>query len=564
MQFMVARALQTRHVSTHAALELLTRSEALLSKQDDATDTAFGRPANQKDRYAHADEDDALSDASVDSADEEEDAEQLTDKNFTHLRDFLVTSKAYAALQDRLFRFAHQPYRLRITEAVGDEAISESGKILSSQALEIVVEELSWVPVHLFTFVESFHLTIADRLKGFVEDRMHGEGDWWPLSPRQHSLRQGYCRLKWQSPCGTSNHLDVQRKAKKALQAAFAYAPAFLEPAPAPSARIMAQLNDWSRPLESERVSRSRSSLDVLVSKLISSPRIVHSSVALSSSINQALNGSSPAVNSASTDTTSSGFSMSVQNGLHSPENVKRPSQHDADPSNPLLATDTTLHLYLCIELSPLRFKAIRCDTLPDDPEFFAALKSTYDQTRGTLRRLFSIWQYHHCEFYLFHKTTDKLVSLVKVGFPEDDDTNYTFEPRPPHRLPPYGPVTEGDFRNYYYHCNRRSFWEFWAPRPKSEDDETGKPRKDDALRSLPKWTGALGTGEGDEFFGLLAKEKFCYRRMGVYILILIAPCVVFCVQWLWVHSSDLQNAVVPLTLCLAAIPSLLVWMKQE
>jgi hypothetical protein len=51
---------------------------------------------------------------------------------------------------------------------------------------------------------------------------------------------------------------------------------------------------------------------------------------------------------------------------------------------------------------------------------------------------------------------------------------------------------------------------------------------------------------------------------MGVYILILIAPCVVFCVQWLWVHSSDLQNAVVPLTLCLAAIPSLLVWMKQE
>jgi hypothetical protein len=72
---------------------------------------------------------------------------------------------------------AHQPYQLRISKAIGDRAIGESGKPLHAEELDIVIEEISWVPIHLLTFVESVRLPIGDRLKGFVEDRMHGEGD---------------------------------------------------------------------------------------------------------------------------------------------------------------------------------------------------------------------------------------------------------------------------------------------------------------------------------------------------------------------------------------------------
>jgi hypothetical protein len=87
----------------------------------------------------------------------------------------------------------------------------------------------------------------------------------------------------------------------------------------------------------------------------------------------------------------------------------------------------------------------------------------------------------------------------------------------------------------------------------------------DDALRPPPKCTGKLGTGNDNGFFGLLAKEYFCYSRMTAYICILIALCVVFCALWLSVlkHPFDLQNAVVPLTTCVGLI-SILVVLKRR
>jgi hypothetical protein len=371
--------------------------------------------------------------------------------------------------------------------------------------------------------------------------------------------------MKWKSPCGTSNHIDVPRRAKKTLQAAFGSAPAFLDPASSPSTELMKQLNDWSRPTEGLCSTWSFSSLDRFKDMWASSPRIVHSSVALNSSIKQALNGPSSTVTTASPNTASSEILMSAQNGLQSHESVQHPSQPGVDAAVPLLTADTAQHLFFCIELDPLRPKAIRCDTLSNDPEFFATLKSTYDRRRGTLRRWFSYWQYDHCEFWVFHKADDKHASLIEVGFPEIVDSNYIFEPRPPRRLPPLGPITEGDFRHYYYYHTRQPFWEFWI-RPTPEDIESlGKASNDDALRSLPKWTGKLGAaGDDDEFFGLLAKESLCPWRITAYICVPIAACLVFCALWLsvWEHPLDLQNAVAPLTTYLASISVIIVLMK--
>jgi hypothetical protein len=133
------------------------------------------------------------------------------------------------------------------------------------------------------------------------------------MRPRVHSLRQGFVRMKWKSPTGYPHHLDIPRRAKKALQAAFESAPPFLDPAPAPSTELMAQLIDWSQPLDPQGATRYRSCLDWLMSKLAPSPQIIYSSVALSSSVKQALNGASPIVAADSTNTAPSALSLGVQ-----------------------------------------------------------------------------------------------------------------------------------------------------------------------------------------------------------------------------------------------------------
>ena len=186
----VALALQTRGLPEQAVREAVARSEAL--HDDD--------PLHLAEREGKHGE------------------QQTDDEDFTRIRDFILASHAYASFRARLMAFAHEPYWRRVDKAVGDRAIGDSGKMLHTEDLGLVVEELSWVPVYMFTFTEchSFRLSLVDRLKAFVEDHMDGEGDWSPLSPRVHMLEEGFCRLRWRSPRGASRHLDVPQGAKRA------------------------------------------------------------------------------------------------------------------------------------------------------------------------------------------------------------------------------------------------------------------------------------------------------------------------------------------------------------
>jgi len=266
VQVGLALALQTRSLPDHVVHELVVRSGAL-----------HNGPAGFAER--------------------EEDGEQRSDENVSRFCDFILVSNAYATFKTNLMAIAHRPHWLRMAKAVGNRAIGEAGKTLHAEDLKIVVEELSWVPSHLVTFTDhaSFRLPLADRLKAFVEDHTHGEGDWWPLSPRKHSLREGFCRLQWTSSCGAPRHLDVPQDARERLQAAFGSAPAFLDPVPVPSAEFMKQLTDGSGSSEAPRANRICLLLNRIFGKW-KSPQIVHSSVALHISLNQALPGPSSVV----------------------------------------------------------------------------------------------------------------------------------------------------------------------------------------------------------------------------------------------------------------------------
>jgi hypothetical protein len=125
-------------------LELVRRSEALLSVRDDVAEADLGQSSGEeglRDR-AEDSEHEALSDTSADSF-EDEDEEPSTDEDFSRVRDFLITSKAYASLKDHLLVFVHKPDLRRIAKAIGNTAIRGSGKELHHNAPETVVKEIS-------------------------------------------------------------------------------------------------------------------------------------------------------------------------------------------------------------------------------------------------------------------------------------------------------------------------------------------------------------------------------------------------------------------------------------
>jgi hypothetical protein len=204
-----AHALQTRRISTHAARELVIRSKALV---DDETDISLARAVDEKEGYANLELDDLnlSSDGSVDSAEEDDGSELEVDQKLTQVSEFLLNSQAYASLKSRLLDFAHRTYDMRISMAIGDTVVGQSGDILCPDSLRLITKEISWVPTHLLTF-EGLN-TLLDRFKGAVEDRMKEKLNWWPLGARTHAFREGFCRLHWKTPRSTSQHVDVLRE----------------------------------------------------------------------------------------------------------------------------------------------------------------------------------------------------------------------------------------------------------------------------------------------------------------------------------------------------------------
>ena len=491
--------------------------------------------------------------------------EQLpAEESSAPFRDFILAGHAYASFKACLMMFAHEPYRLRVENAVGHRAVGETGKLLHPEDVKVVVEELAWVPVELINIVErdTFRLPVLDRIKAFVEDHMNGEGNWAPLSPRVHMLEEGFCRLQWRSPCGAPRHIDVPKNAKERLQAAFASAPAFLDSAPVPSAAVMARLNEQIEARKTRRANRFCVCLEPFFRRWTST-RITHSSVALNITLKQALSNSSATVVHADQDSALPGSSAGgVQDGPQSPGSPRQPAKPAMGKGDDTAAdtdgsqNDKKRYLYLCIHRDPPRFEPIDCDQLREDVALFEAIKSTYNRKRGFMRCWFSVWIYDHCDFYEFQKDGVGLFSLCGCGFPDAKDFSYDFEPRPHKRLPPDGPVSAAEFRDRYHHPH--GAWGLlstvWHPRALSRNKGLEAASKE-ALNSLPKRKEKLemDSRTRERFFGLLAVETFSYSRLLTYLFALNAPSVVFMILWLsvWGHSGDLQNAAVPLFITL-------------
>jgi hypothetical protein len=556
-----AQALQTRRISTHAARELVTRSVALV---DDETENSHIRHDKAMDgeegrALLGLDDGDPSSDVSVDSAEEDDGNGLKVDQELTQVRDFLLDSEAYASLKSRLLDFAHHPYESRISMAIGDTVIGESGHVLHPDSLMLMVQELSWVPTHLLVLQDSdtVNLPLLDRLKGVIEETME-KVNWWPPSARKHAVREGFRRLQWRTPGGTLRHVDVQTMAQAALKAAFDSAPAFLEPTPAPSAAIIERLNARFGTGEPSRHSSFRWYLGKLTPAAWKSPQIVYSSMALDDSHHRLLNTPSPDGSTAGTQSAFPASPTAAQRQVQSPGMTQSYRQHLHRTMSMSKGVEP-LYLYLCIQLQSSQFECIRCERLHDDQEFYAKLKSTYDGAREPLRSWLSTWQYDHCEFYRFYKYDVNRGVPLEPGFPTDE-TLYDFKPRQPLLAFPHGPIPVQQFNDHYYSCGDA----YWFSRLRgSRNTQQYVPSKR-ALDTLPKRTQPIVMEDGDceTLYGLLAIERRCRYRVVLYLILLNLVWFIFPPLWIfvWGHPSDLQNAFTPLQVALSVQQTFASW----
>jgi hypothetical protein len=139
-------------------------------------------------------------------------------------RDFLYNSEAYNTSGTELFNVAHELYEKRIRSAIGGD-LEQAGVRLEKDVTRYTGREISWVPVHYLTFSDDASLSYADTMKAVIEERMGESWNWWPLAPRLHQLRPGYCRLQWKSVCGSSSFFSsdtIQLTAHKSHAEPFA------------------------------------------------------------------------------------------------------------------------------------------------------------------------------------------------------------------------------------------------------------------------------------------------------------------------------------------------------
>jgi hypothetical protein len=138
---------------------------------------------------------------------EEHDDKEIQMPHGSDLREFLYNSEAYNTSRTELFDVAHELYEKRILSAIGRD-LEQAGVRLEKDVTHYTGQEISWVPVHYLTFSDDASLSYADTMKAAIEERMGESWNWWPLAPRLHQLRPGYCRLQWKSVCGSSSFLS--------------------------------------------------------------------------------------------------------------------------------------------------------------------------------------------------------------------------------------------------------------------------------------------------------------------------------------------------------------------
>jgi hypothetical protein len=189
IQLDVARAMKTAKLSSYAAHWVMRHMGITLPNSASVPPTQNG-PDNDVEPNSSDDSSDALDD---------DDEEELWSTEYRHIHDFLYHSEAYSIFKAGLLDFVHKPYEKRILSTIGSDLVGPAGIPLGEDVIHCMAQEISWVPQQALTFSRDVDLSYGDTMKAFVENHLGESWNWWPLAPRTHGLRPGYCRLQWKS-----------------------------------------------------------------------------------------------------------------------------------------------------------------------------------------------------------------------------------------------------------------------------------------------------------------------------------------------------------------------------
>jgi hypothetical protein len=181
----IAVAMQTRRISTHVAREIMMGVEGPRPR-----DHRTEERSEQMDEEQH-------SDASTDSADEDEVGLTQEPEDEANIRNFILESEACMQFKRTLLDFVHKPYEKRIMTAL-NSSLTRTGSY-DRIDLARVAREISWVPTSLLCFSHDHSSMVFDRFKGYVEDFMGETWNWSPFRARQHPLRADCFRLNWKT-----------------------------------------------------------------------------------------------------------------------------------------------------------------------------------------------------------------------------------------------------------------------------------------------------------------------------------------------------------------------------
>jgi hypothetical protein len=139
---------------------------------------------------------------------------------------------------------------------------------------------------------------------------------------------------------------------------------------------------------------------------------------------------------------------------------------------------------------------------------------------------------------------------MVHHSYPEENEYDYIFEPRPM-SMPPIPPK---EFTRRFYAC-------YGCPPIPAIFHQCKRFTEHckDTLDRFPKCRFEFDISKGgsrDKFWGIYAHEDIAFARVAVYNLLCMAPPLVFFFEWLlgWKHTGDLQDASIPLFVMLALL----------
>ncbi|KAM3413733.1 hypothetical protein BST61_g10421 [Cercospora zeina] len=226
-QLCAAHLLGSRFSSARIARNVVERCELHNSNDHHST-----HGVTRTEPQTLSDANDTLGDQSEASDGDQVVDEQQNDEStpdFAAVESFLSDSEAYKTFNLSHLAFVQGPYEARISRAIGQKIISDSGQHLYDVELKSIIQELSWVPTHLFSLSTVEKLSLSDALKGKIESIMGEKWDWWPLAKRKRVLQQGFVRVKWSTPCREFQHIDIGEESAQSFTKAIATSPAFVD-----------------------------------------------------------------------------------------------------------------------------------------------------------------------------------------------------------------------------------------------------------------------------------------------------------------------------------------------